>query len=232
MKIDHSGLVDLTHSLLPTIPSWDGDCGFRLDVTTDYKDCPPPDLFRVQNITTRAGMGTHIDAPAHCIEGGKTIDTLTLKDLVAPCVVIKAKGAVTDDYILDAAAILDFEREHGIIQPNSFVIAATGWSRFWNEPEKYRNQLHFPSVDDSAAALLVERNVVGLGIDTLSPDAGGKAFPVHRRILGAGKYLVENVVNAELLPATGSTVFVLPMKVFEGTEAPVRLVALSEPNRA
>ena len=69
------------------------------------------------------------------------------------------------------------------------------------------------------AALLGERGIAGLGIDTLSADTGGRSFPVHRAILGSGRYLVENIANAELLPPTGATAFVLPMKIHEGTEA-------------
>ena len=78
--------LDLTHLLSKDIPSWDGSCGFKLSIETDYKDCTPPNLFRSQHIQTRAGMGTHMDAPAHCIPGGKTIDTLELTDLVTHCV--------------------------------------------------------------------------------------------------------------------------------------------------
>jgi kynurenine formamidase len=62
---------------------------------------------------------------------------------------------------------------------------------------------------------------------TPSADArGGEDFPVHRAILGAGKYLVENVANAKELPPTGARIFVMPMKIKDGTEAPIRLVAL------
>jgi kynurenine formamidase len=65
-----------------------------------------------------------------------------------------------------------------------------------------------------------------LGIDTFSSDTGENGFPVHRAILGADKYLVENVANAELLPATGAKVLVLPPKIKDATEAPLRLIAL------
>lgn len=65
-----------------------------------------------------------------------------------------------------------------------------------------------------------------IGIDTLSPDAGGKDFPVHRVILGAGKYIVENIANAAAVPPTGAKILIMPVKIKDGTEAPVRLVAV------
>jgi len=73
--------------------------------------------------------------------------------------------------------------------------------------------------------MLLERSIAGIGIDTLSCDRGDQGFPVHRVILGAGKYLVENIANAKELPPTGGRILVLPLKLKHGTEAPVRLVA-------
>jgi kynurenine formamidase len=52
---------------------------------------------------------------------------------------------------------------------------------------------------------------------------------VHQAILGSGKYLVENIANARELPPIGAKILVLPLKIREGAEAPVRLVALWEP---
>ena len=59
------------------------------------------------------------------------------------------------------------------------------------------------------------------------PDARDGLKPVHRRILGADKYLVENIANAKELPPIGAKVFVLPMKIKNSTEAPVRLIAIT-----
>lgn len=221
-----SQLIDLTHTLTPDIPGWDGDCCFRLKTAVDYADCLAPNLFRVQKIECKAGVGTHIDAPAHCIPGGKTIDALLLDTLMAPCVVIKVTGA-EEDFVLKPKHIEGFEKSHGLIPKGSFVIVHTGWDRFWGEPKKYRNDLRFPSISEDSALLLLQRGVIGIGIDTLSPDALGKDFPVHRVMLSAEKIIVENVANAGSLPETGSTIMIMPMKIGQGTEAPVRLSAIT-----
>ncbi len=65
-----------------------------------------------------------------------------------------------------------------------------------------------------------------VGIDTLSPDNPKNDFPVHKLILEAGKYIIENVANTNLLPTNGSIICALPIKIKEGTEAPIRLVAM------
>ena len=122
--------------------------------------------------------------------------------------------------------IRQFEREHGQIGAGAFVIVRTGWEQYWNEPEKYRNNLQFPSISRDAAELLLERKIAGLGIDTLSPDTPGSGYPVHEAILGAGKYIVENVANSSELPPLDSFSLALPIRTEGGTEAPMRLIGL------
>lgn len=77
-----------------------------------------------------------------------------------------------------------------------------------------------------AAHFLLSRKIVGLGIDTLSPDRPDNGYPVHAALLGAGKYIIENIANADSLPSVGSFILALPIKIKEGTEAPIRLIAL------
>lgn len=122
--------------------------------------------------------------------------------------------------------ILVYEKKYGKISQNCFVLIYTGWSQYWQQPEKYRNQLQFPSVSLDAAQLLLERKIVGLGIDTLSPDTPMSGYPVHQVILGAGLYLVENVANTHLLPPFGAYSLALPLSIRGGTEAPMRFVGL------
>jgi kynurenine formamidase len=217
--------IDLTHTLSLETPTWDGSCGFELSIKTDYEDCTAPDLFRVQKVTMNAGIGTHMDAPAHCIPNGKTIDALALADLIIDCVVIKTDHVSNEDQCITVDVIEKFESTYGKIQEGTFVLFYTGWDRHWGDKIKYQNNFIFPSVHEETATLLLKRNISGIGIDTLSADTGKNGFPVHNLILGAGKYLVENVANAKDLPETGFKIAILPMKIGEGTEAPIRLVA-------
>ncbi|WED44636.1 cyclase family protein [Legionella cardiaca] len=218
-------ILDLTHSLSSAIPGWEGTCGFQHQTTQDYKDDAQVS-FRVQRLKMDAGIGTHIDAPAHCIKGGKSIAELELNELLAPCVLIDVAHLATADYQLTVKEILHFEERFGKIEEHSFVIIRTGWEGYWKQPEKYHNNYLFPSCGIDAAKLLLKRNVVGLGIDTLSPDRPDSGYPVHQAFLGAGKYIVENIANAATVPCVGSYALILPIKIEGGTEAPVRLVAL------
>lgn len=124
--------------------------------------------------------------------------------------------------------IINFEKKITKIKENTFVLIRTGWGKYWHDPIKYRNELNFPSISSAAASMLLERGIVGIGIDTLSPDNPKNGFPVHNLLLSAGKYIIENVANANLLPAYGSIICAMPIKIKDGTEAPIRLIGIVE----
>jgi kynurenine formamidase len=218
-------LIDLTHTVEKTSPTWDGRCGFESFLNADY-EAGLHVSFRVQSFHMNAGIGTHLDAPAHCIEGGWTVEQIPLSHLVTRCVVIDVGEKAQENYQVSGQDVAKFEKEYGIIPKDTFVMVKTGWERFWEEPEKYRNNHRFPTLSADAAQMLVGRDIAGIGIDTLSPDRAEEGFPVHKAMLGAGKYIVENAANLNSLSPIGNFVMVLPLKTKEATEAPVRLVGL------
>lgn len=221
-------LIDLTHTLSSASPSWNGSCGFAHTIKSDYTANREEVSFRVQQIKMHAGIGTHIDAPSHCTPGGLCIDALALEYLVAPCVCIDVSKQVQAHplFVTSADAIREFEKVHGRIEKGSIVVVRTGWDARWTEPERYRNAFCFPSISQDAAEMLLEREAVGLGVDTLTPDLPDSMYPVHKAFLGAGKYLIENLALDALLPVKGSYLFALPIKTLDGTEAPARCIAL------
>ena len=221
-------LIDLTHLLDSTIPTWNGGCGFNHDVQIDYADCQGEYKFRVMKVGMHAGIGTHMDAPSHCIPGASAIHDFDVNDLIMPCVVLDISDKCHELYSLSAQDVAIFESKYGLIPKGSCVMVKTGWSKFWHTPSKYRNNHVFPSVSSEAASVLLERGVSAVGIDTLSPDRPEDGFKVHKLFLGSGKIIIENVANLHNMPPTGGFVMVLPIKIKDGTEAPIRLVGLVE----
>lgn len=216
--------VDLTHEISENIPTWKGDCGFKHRNNNDESssDCK----FFVQHIEMDAGIGTHIDAPAHCFQNGKTINDLSLQTLMAPCIVVDVSQVAHQDYCIEMQIIRNFEKKYIKAWKDAFVIFYSGWERFWNQSEQYRNNYNFPSISKEVAEYLVAEDIAGIGIDTLSPDKPNGGFPVHRIVLGAGKYIVENIANAKKMPVIGGFTFIMPIKISNGTEAPIRLIGM------
>ena len=194
-------IIDLTHKVHAAIPTWDLSCGYHIKTMCDYKDCAGEFKFRAQALDIRASAGTHIDSPSHCFEGGRDVSDLTIEELVCPCVVIDVSQKADEKYKVTVADIEEFENKYGPIKPGSFVLFYTGWSKYWNEPSKYHNNLSFPSVSKEVATVLLQKQIAGIGIDTLSPDSDEQgSFFVHSILLGANKYIVENVAYDERMP--------------------------------
>jgi len=223
----NASFIDLTQTVSSLSPNWGGQCGFQHKVVTDYKDCSGETKFHTQSIEMFAGIGTHMDAPLHCFPGANDIASIPLQQLIVPCVVIDVSSKADADYIVTSDDIQHFEKHYGKINQNSFIIIRTGWDKFWNNPEQYRNNLIFPTISAQAVELLLERDLVGLGIDTLSPDNEANGFPVHRLVLGAGKYIIENIAHSHQVPPIGAYTLALPMKIQDGTESPTRLIAMT-----
>jgi kynurenine formamidase/GNAT superfamily N-acetyltransferase len=226
IALGNCSFVDLTHTLKMDTPTWNGSCGFEHQVKLDYTDCTTEVKFRVQQLKMHAGIGTHIDAPAHCFPDATTVSDIPIEQLTVPCVVIDVSDRVHERYTISLDDVKAFEEKYGTIESNTFVIFFTGWEKYWSNPDKYRNNLVFPNISKEAAAFLLERDIAGLGIDTLSPDRPECGFPVHQLILGAGKYIVENVANAQKIPPRGAYSLIFPIKIQACTESPVRLVGM------
>ena len=62
-------LIHLTHTLDETIRTREGGYGFQHHIQSYYVDCQSKVKFRVGQLTMNASIGTHIDAPAHCLAG-------------------------------------------------------------------------------------------------------------------------------------------------------------------
>jgi kynurenine formamidase len=181
--------------------------------------------------------GTHLDAPAHFAEGAATVDQLSAEQLVCPLAVVDVSdsAARNPDYRLSVGDLERDELRHGAIELGSAVGVHTGWGRHCDDDAAYLGRdgggvLHFPGVGRAAAGWLVtRRRIRGLGIDTAGVDPGNDAaFEVHANVtLPRGVWHLEGLVNLELLPARGATVFVGVIPIRGGSGAPARVIAIA-----
>lgn len=188
-----------------------------------YNECPTNTKFLVQAMDMPCGIGTHIDAPKHCFQNGLSISDLPLSSLIRSAGVINVSSRSHALYSISLADILSFETDYTPIIEGMFIMFYTGWDQFWHDPERYRNHYHFPTLSEEAARYLLSKDISGIGIDTLSPDKPESGYPVHQLILGANKYIVENIANLKQMPPIGGQVFIIPLAIAEGTESPIRL---------
>ncbi|MGH9408852.1 MAG: cyclase family protein [Vicinamibacterales bacterium] len=238
-------IVDLTQPLGPSTPviglppMFAPSPGATIDAISKYDENGPAWYWN----TIRMGehTGTHFDAPIHWITGrdlpNNACDTISVSRFVGPACVIDVTADVSrdPDFLLTTSRFEEWETRHGRIPHGAWVLLRTGWSRrtdavsFINARE---DGPHSPGFHPRVSALLAEdRNILGVGVETIGTDAGQAGtftppFPNHATMHGAGKFGLASLCNLELLPPTGAVVIAAPLKLVNGSGSPVRVIAL------
>jgi kynurenine formamidase len=226
-----SSVVDLTHTMSPSFPTYFGVAGIEMEKKFDFQK----DGFNLYWWRIIEHAGTHLDAPIHFSENGISAEKIPASTLVAPLVVIdvSAKAGQNPDYLLSREDLAAWEKKHGKLQDNCCVAMHSGWAQHAGDPPKFTGKdtagvLHFPGFGvDAVEWLIKERKVAGLAVDTLSLDHGpSKDFKVHYAWLPSGRWGLENVANLDKVPPSGATLVVGLAKVEGATGGPARVMAL------
>ena len=224
-------VVDCTWPLGPGIPTWPGLPEPTIAKSADRDS----DGHYANQLAFPEHTGTHVDAPAYYVADTATIDVIPAADLVAPlCVIdLSERAALDPDTRCTRADVEAFEAKHGPIPEGAIVCLHTGWAARWHVPADFLNTdaagvMHFPSfAPDAATYCVANRNVRGLGIDTISLDFGGaQDAQVHQILHSAGRYGIESLRNLDALPPTGAVLVVAPLPIVGGSGAPGRILAL------
>ncbi len=237
-------VVDLTQPLEPSTPViglppvFAPSPGIAIDVISKYDEKGPAWYWN----TIRLGehTGTHFDAPVHWVTGkdlqDNACDTIPVSRFVGPaCVIDVVDDVVRDaDFLLTVERLEQWEARHGRVPKGSWVLLRTGWSQrtgaaFINARD---DGPHSPGFDARTSRVLAEdRDVLGVGVETIGTDAGQAAtfdppFPNHATMHGAGKFGLASLCHLDQLPATGAIVIAAPLKIVNGSGSPVRAIAL------
>ena len=177
--------------------------------------------------TRRVSMGTHtgthIDAPAHFIPGGKTVDKIPLEVLCGPAIMIdfsdlEPNTKITSQMLIDRL-------------PETFpqrIVFRYNWSQYFVDVGFYNNH---PYLSEDAANWLISRQIKLIAMDTPMPDCSVKNqgcsidSPIHKILLGNDVVIVEYLANLESIPENNFNLYVLPLKIKDGDGAPVRCIA-------
>lgn len=182
-------------------------------------------------------MGTHIDAPAHSVQGTWRTDQIPMEKLYGPGVIINVKSKVENnpDYRVSVADLLTWEKKNGKMPRNAIVVMNSGWSsRYPNKSLVFGTStptdvstFHFPGWHENAVMWLInKRQVNAVGVDTPSTDYGQTTnYPCHV-IMGENDVVgIENVANLDKVPENGSTIYVPVLNIFDGSGGPARVFA-------
>lgn len=229
--------IDLTYSFNQNTVYWPTSEDFQLD-TVGYGQSEEGFFYSAFKFSAAEHGGTHLDAPIHFADGKKAVDDIDIEQLIGYAVVIDVSSKALDDpdYLVSIEDLEQWENNHGKISEDDIVLIRTGYGKFWPDKNEYMgtaekgseavSDLHFPGIHPEAAEWLASRNIKAIGIDTPSIDYGqSSTYESHQIFYKNNIPGFENVANLDLLPAKGTIVIALPMKIEGGSGAPLRIIA-------
>jgi kynurenine formamidase len=152
------------------------------------------------------------------------------------CVIDVAKQTRENpDFLLTQEVVEAWEKQHGRIPPNSWVLVRTDWSKRTSAKDFLNigaDGPHTPGFHPKCVPFLAkERDILGVGVETVGTDAGQAGtfepmFPCHTLMHGSNKFGLASLTNLDQLPPTGAVVIAPPLKIVNGSGSPLRVLAL------
>ena len=205
-------IYDVTVPLSENVPVYEGDPTVQIEAAHQIAK---GDAANVSRLCCGAHTATHVDAPAHFIEGARRVDELDLEKLIGVCRVVEIdKSAMA----VEAAHVENLENVER-------VLFKTRNSDFWNDTSQgFRKDFTYIAPD--AAKALVDLGVKLVGIDYLSVERfGSEDFAAHKTLLEKEVVIIEGL-DLRAVPAGDYELICLPLKMDGGTGdgAPARTI--------
>lgn len=207
-------VYDVSVPLSANTPTYPGDPGIVIKQWLRMADGDPAN---VSLINFGLHSGTHVDAPAHFIEGGAKVGSLPIDSLLGEAEVIEVAPHldVIDEKFVAANCVSGSQR----------FLFRTRNSVFWGDTERGFHE-DYVYIDPAAARWLVESGVKLVGIDYLSVEKfNSDSFPTHLAFLSRGVVIVEGL-DLRAVPAGQYELLCLPLKIAGGSGdgAPARVI--------
>lgn len=208
-------VIDLSHIIKTNMTTYTKDEKPEIyNIATIEKDG-----FNEKSLNIYTHTGTHIDAPSHMINKGKTIDEFNINEFIGIAIIIDISS--TKEVTLKE--IMKYEDK---IINCDFLILKTGYEKYWGTKEYFNN---YPSLTEEAAKWICDFNLKGIGIDAISIDKFDSIdFEIHNIILSRGKLIIENLTNLDIINREEFTLVATPLKIEDGDGSPVRAVAITD----
>jgi arylformamidase len=202
---------DITLTITPEMIVWPGDP--QVDMKR-LSSISAGDNANVTQILMSCHTGTHVDAPDHFMNNGKTVESLSIDLLLGRAYVLHLPNV----NMITASVLMDAE-----IPPRTRrLLFKTRNSDYWASGNK-DFQTDFVALSVDAAEWLVDRNVKVVGIDYLSIAPFKQGKPVHTILLDAGVVVIEGLDLSKVSQGR-YTLTCLPLKLGGAEGAPTRAI--------
>ncbi len=211
----NGGMTRLSHVFSEDASVFPGDPPPDIDIVFTV----PNDGFLVEEITSGTHTGTHIDAPIHFIDGGRSVDDLQAEDLVWPAYVIDVRERMASegpDFQLSVRDIRQYERKVGRIPRDAMVIIQTGFDAKFGTPAYLDTAPGFSA--EAVQWMFDRRHISGVGSDTFGPDASSDAdFGATFTALANDGLALPGLNNLDSLHKNGDIIITGAVRLISGS---------------
>lgn len=204
---------DISVPISPDMPVYPGDPPVEISPLSSISQ---GDLYNVLRLSISTHTGTHIDAPLHFVDRGKSVLEIPPEVLIGPASVVDAGpvDAITPERLRSLP-----------LTGETRILFKTRNSSLW---KRSVFQEDFAYLTGAAARHLVEIGTQLVGIDYLSVEKFGADNPeAHLTLLEAGVVVLEGLDLSEVAAGTYQ-LLCLPLPIRNGDGAPCRAVLLEQ----
>ena len=206
-------IYDITLPISETIPVWPGQPSIQIEpLSTVSKDGSA-----VSRLSFSSHTGTHVDAPAHFVEGGDTVDEIGPDKLIGLCRVLDFT------WLKPGEGISDSHLEQYDIVAGERILLKTVNSQLLHNESFTSEYVH---VSLEGASYLAQKGIALVGMDYLGIEKkGSPGHPVHTELLKKGIVIVEGI-DLENVSAGEYELICLPLKIVGCDGSPARALLI------
>ncbi len=208
-------IVDLSHNLANGTVVYPGDPEPDIAVATTLEK----EGYNLSRVILGTQSGSHVDAPYHFSNEGKTIDQMNLKYFMGNALVINVNYKKANEMVM-LEEILPFEDRIG---KYDIVLFRFDWYKKAGTEEFFNH----PFLSKEVGEYLISNGIMTVGTDCINLDStGGTEFPLHDMYSEKEGIIAENLAHFDDIDFEDPFVIFLPLKFIGVDGSPVRAVAV------
>ena len=210
----HAILYDLTLTISPTTITYPGD---PAPVITQTLNISQGDPLTASHLSLNCHVGTHIDAPAHYVSNGATLDELRMESFYGPALVISLEGK----NVIEVSDLVPHN-----LPSSHHLLLKTDNSRLLHRDGFTQSSC---VVSPDAARYLLTKTPPSIGFDYYSLDQyqTSGTLPAHR-ILAQANIPVFVCLDLSDVPPGQYSFVGFPLRLAKAEASPVRAILLKE----
>ena len=211
-------IVDLTQVIEPTTA--DVERKFVVHIHDALEEVPGTirpegEWYVMSDVELMDHVGTHIEAPLHCLKDGMDLSQIPLEKLIGDAVILDLRDAYSDSGVTPEQVKKAVD-DAGGIKKNDIVLCMMGETDYFST---------------EAIRWLVDAGMKLMGVDSAGveiPHSVSHANENHLALFRADIPLIERLANLDRLSKSRVKVYALPIPVSGLDAFPLRVIAIEE----